>query len=227
MAKSRSNGKLVDIWWFEYEGVEEPLDGNLDEDGENKKLPTVKPIKVPVKVYIYKEYKGDTPPLSAKEVWFVAKCEKPEIVLRGPDIEAIRAALWGELKKAFAVKWESYFLVEILQSTPYYGIGSGLTFGYETVYKGTAYDGTLLLKHRRWGRGDVIESWPGEFRSERAGGKVIACIPDTDMNRKAMREFSDRIDLLREKLADLVRPANIENTLLTLASNRLLPRGDE
>ena len=236
-SKRDSNGKLVDTWYYEYEGIIPPPDDDADEDeqpdhgrkqfGKRKQTEAeVRPIKVEVKLYLYKQFKGDTPPLATNEVWFEVVCDTINMTLKGSDIEALRAAMWEKLNEHFKVKWESYFLVEIRQHGPYSGMGTGLTFGYETVYKGTAYDGTLLLKHYRYGRGDIIEPWPGEFTSKESG-EVIACIPDTKANRKALEEFAGRIDLLREKLIDLVRPANIMQTLLTLSSVRLLPTNEK
>lgn len=96
-ARSQSNGKLVDTWWYEYTGVP------VKQDGE----PEAKPIKVAVKLYIVKKFKGDTPPLATKEVWFELVCENPEFNLKGPDVEALRAVMWGELDKTNAAKASS------------------------------------------------------------------------------------------------------------------------
>jgi hypothetical protein len=221
MAKSRSqsNGKLIDTWWYEYSGI--PAHQSDDPEAE----PEVKPIKVPIKVYILKKFKGDTPPLATKEVWFEVTCENPEFSFTGPDIESLRATMWGELDDHYKVGWEEYYLVSIDHRAPYEGMGTGLSFGYETVWKGTAFDGTLLLKQYRYGRGEVIEPWPGEFKDKR--GNVTACIPANKVNRAALEEFTKRIDILREKLVDLVRPEKIDQTLLTLSTNKLLPSGDD
>ena len=218
--KSHSNGKLIDTWYYEYEGI--PSDPEMDDD-ENAKRPEpkVKDIKVPVKLYLYKKFKSDTPPLSVSEVWFGVECATPEIDLQGSDIEALRAAMWEHLDKHYEVRWETYYLVEIRQNGPYSGMGTGLTFGYDTVSKGTAFDGTLLLKQYQYSRGFVISPWPGEFRDRQ--GTVIACIPSNDLTRSALEAFSKRIDLLREKLVDLVRPEEIEQTLLNLSYMNLLP----
>ena len=216
-AKSRSNGKLIDTWYYEYEGI--PSDTPEDVD-EEQPAPKVQAIKVPIKLSIFKKFNSATPPLAVSEVWFGVECEKPEFFLTGSDIEALRAAMWEKLDEHFAVKWENYYLVEIRHDHPYQDIGTGLVYGYETVEKGTAFDGTLLLRKREWSRGDVISPWPGEFRDER--GNVIACVPCSDVNRKALEEFGKRIDLLREKLIDLVRPDAIEQTLFNLTCNNFL-----
>ena len=220
-AKSRSNGKILDTWYYEYEGIP----SEVEDDVEEQPAPKVQAIKVTIKLSIYKKLNSATPPLAVSEVWFGVECEKPEFFLTGSDIEALRAAMWEKLDEHFAVKWENYFLVEIRHDHPYSGLGTGLTYGYETVEKGTAFDGTLLLRKREWSRGDVISVWPGEFRDQR--GNVIACIPSNEMNRKALEEFGKRIDILREKLIDLVRPDTIEQTLLNLAHNNLLPPAPE
>lgn len=218
--EKRKNGKLIDTWHFNYTGI--PAD-KIDEDGVAKDH-SVSEIKVPIKLYLEKTFTGNDPPLSVSEVWFRVVCENPEFSFIGPDIEALRATMWGELKKHYAVKWEDYFLVSIEHRSPYEGLGTGLSFGYSTVQKGTAYDGTLLLKQYKYSRGEVIENWPGEFKDKQ--GRITACIPATKFNRKSMEEFAKRIDVLREKLIDLVRPENIETTLLTLSNNRLLPMPD-
>lgn len=219
MAKTRSNGKLIDTWHYEYSGI--PAHQS-DDPEEETGPPKVKPIKVAVNLYIYKEYAGVTPPLAVKEVYFVVKCKNPEFQISGSDIEALRAAMWEHLDEHYAVQWEKWFLVEIRYHGPYEGMGSGLTFGYKDVERGVAYDGTELLRERKWGmREETISPWPGEFRDKR--GDVIACIPATPQNQKAMKEFAARIDILREKLIELVKPEQILQTIATLSGIPLLP----
>ena len=67
----------------------------------------------------------------------------------------------------------------------------------------------------------TTEPWPGAFTDK--GGRVIACIQATEQNREALKEFCARTDLLREKLAEFLRPEVIEENLLRLASCPLLP----
>jgi hypothetical protein len=229
-----SKGKLVDTWYFEYNGIpgEDPdRDPEDDEGGEEPKLkpaPKVEGIKVPIELRLHKKFADSAkPPQATKEVWFTVSCKNPVLSFTGSDIEALRCAMWAKLSKHFEVKWEDYFLVRIDHSRVYEGIGTGLTFSYDTIWKGTAWDGSLLLKqYRRFGSGNPeIRPWPGEFRDER--GSVVACIPGTKENRAALEEFRKKIDLLRERLADYLRPDRIIETLLTLASIKLLSKGDE
>jgi hypothetical protein len=129
--------------------------------------------------------------------------------------------MWDLLSDKYRTKWETYYLVEIKPEHVYEGIGTGFTFGWDEVEKGVAWDGSLLLRqHRNYG-GTVISPWPGEFRDK--NGKVMACIPGTPENLRALREFRDRIDALREKLADFLRPDVIQQTLSNLSGNNLLP----
>lgn len=214
-----AKGKLVDTWYYEYSGI--PAHQS-DDPEEDQKSPKVQPIKVAIKLYLHKEFTGDEPPLSTKEVHFTVQCDNPKFAIAGSDIEALRAAMWEHLDEHYAVTWEKWYLVEIRYNGPYEGIGSGLTFGYKDVERGVAYDGSVLLRERKWGmRQEVISPWPGEFRDKR--GDVIACIPATPQNSKAMKEFAARIDVLREKLVELVRPEQIMKTIATLSGIPLLP----
>jgi hypothetical protein len=208
---SESSGKLVDTWYFEYTGV-------AGDDG-----PEAAPskIKVPIHLRIFKKYDTTSaPPMSANEVWFTVECEKFKFYFSGTDIEILRAAMWGKLETQFATKWERYFLVQITPQHPYSGCGTGLSFSYEWVDKGTAWDGTLLMR-RDMIRHRSVERWPGTFKDR--NGNVIACIPVTDANEKALLEFTKRIDELRKVLANFLRPENIQHTLENLSSILLLP----
>lgn len=219
MAKSsNSSGKLVDTWYYEYDGLAE----EEREYGSTKQF--VEPKKVPVEVRICKQYQGEVPPLSVKEVYFLLVCDEAGFTVQGPDIEALRAEMFGRLDKRFAVKWESYFLVEIDRHSPYIGIGSGFTLGYESVEKGTAFGGTLLLRQHKYGRGEVIKPWPGAFKKK--NDSVIACIEATKANRQALADFSGRIDTLRELLSGLIKPEKIMDTLMGMANMPLLPSPD-
>jgi hypothetical protein len=186
---------------------------------------SVSGIKVPVEVRLQKKFQdSEKPPLEIREVWFSVECKDPEFYLEGQDIEVLRAAMWELIDKKFAVKWEHYFLVEITRESCYEGIGSGLMFSYKHIRKGTAWDGTLLL--RDWHRySERIEPWPGEFVNKH--GKVMACIPDTKENQESLDEFAKRIDALREKLSEFLKPDTIMQTLLGMSGLSLLPPVEE
>lgn len=213
----RSGGKLVDTWTYEYQGVEEPLADDADVDAVRHLH--AKGIKVPIKLILHKKFKeSERPPLETKEVWFSVECDKPKFSVSGPDIEALRASMWEHLDKHFAVRWERYFKVNIGHA--YTAVG--LTFEYRDVEKGTAWDGSLLLREYEFSRGRIIRPWPGEFRDGQ--GKVMACIPATPENEAALKEFADRIHELRKRLADFLRPDQIMQTLANLSAVALLPQ---
>jgi hypothetical protein len=123
--------------------------------------------------------------------------------------------MWEHLDKKYEVKWESFFLVRVSPGVIYEGLGTGINFSRQRVEKGTAWDGTLLLRHSD-GLRRSIDVWPGEFRDKR--GVVIACIPASRANDAALDEFGLRIDALRKRLADFFRPERIMHTLENLNS---------
>lgn len=218
----QSNGKLVDTWHYEYQGIPQ---GDVIEDDEDLKPSKlmVKGIKVAVQLFIHKKFKAsDTPPLEVKEVFFTVKCKEPKFSLQGSDIESLRAAMWEHLDDHFKVNWERYYLVKIEDRRPYEGSGSGLCFSYSDIWKGTAWDGSLLMKEYKY-RDTVISPWPGEFVDQ--SGKVIACIPRNQANTEALEAFSKKVDLLREFLADFLRPDRIMQTLANLGGIPFLPGG--
>lgn len=223
MAKQRSSnegsgGKLLDTWIYEYKGIAEYENGP---DGETRKQVEAKKVEVELRL-IKKFADSAEPPLATKEVSFVVVCKEADIKLFGSDVEVLRTAMWEKLDSRYEVKWERYYLVRVEPMNPFEGIGAGFTFGYDWVEKGTAWDGTILLKERpRYGSGDRISPWPGEFRDKR--GRVMACIPHTEANTRALREFSDRINTLREMLAGFLKPDQIVATLANLAQSNFLP----
>lgn len=227
MARQKSNnegsgGKLLDTWIYEYKGVTEYDNGP---EGEARK--TVEPKKVEIELRLIKEFENSAqPPLATKSVCFVVTCKEADIKLKGTDIESLRAAMWEKLDARYEVKWERYYLVRIRPESPYEGVGTGFTFSFDWVEKGVAWDGTLLLRERpRYSGGDRISPWPGEFRDK--NGKVMACIPETEANTKALKEFRDRIDELRERLAGFLKPEQILRTLANLSESNLLLMGGQ
>lgn len=229
----RKGEKLLDTWYYQYVGVPKEVEANSPLDNDDDEARVIEPedddeirkalwaqagqVKVAINLYLHKKFEDSvTPPMATKEVWFSLKCEKPEFEVTGADIECLRVAMWEKLDAHFAIKWERYFKVQI---TPGYS-GYGLNFEYTSVEKGTAWDGTLLLREFEYRNGRVIRPWPGEFRDGQ--GRVPACIPDTPENQRALEEFGARIHDLRRKLADFLRPDVIMNTLSNLSSIALL-----
>ena len=215
-----SGGKLLDTWIYEYEGI---LHTEVEEDdGSPRPAPQVVGKKVVVELRLIKKFTdSDKPPLATKEVWFRVVCKEAGIKLEGTDVEILRKTMFGQLDKKYEVLWEDYFLVTIKPEHPYDGQGTGLMFSYERVEKGIAWDGTLLIRERRWAHDATISPWPGEFKDK--DGKFVACIPASTENRKAVQEFAERIDLLRGQLADCLRPNNIMKTLTGMSNLALLP----
>jgi hypothetical protein len=209
--KRESSGKVVDTWYYEYTGIIEGADAET----------APSQIKVPVYLVIFKKFdESSEPPMGVNEVWFEVQCPKFGFQIHGTDIEVLRTAMWNKLDKQFEIKWEQYYLVQITRQSPYFGLGTGLAFTYQSVAKGTAWDGSFLLRKQEYGHRHV-ERWPGAFADRH--GNVVACIPDTEENTEALRRFSEKIDELRNLLADYLRPEKIMETLLNLAGVFQLP----
>ncbi len=219
----QTQGKLVDTWIYAYKGVSMMEEDHDDERESHAKL--VKDQRVEVKVYLRKESKElDAPPHGTKAVLFYITCDAPRIRLEGTDVEALRAAVWGLCDAHYEVKWQKYYLVRIGTGFIYDGLGAGLDFIYKDVYKGVTPEGKELLRELdKNGRtyGYKISPWPGQFTDK--DDQVMACLPATEANTRALEEFARRILALRERIVDLVRPETIQQTLANLSTNTLLP----
>lgn len=223
--KKRTNkgGKLVDTWYYAYKGIPQPIEAEElpDEDAEPSNM-EVGWIKTEVCVYIVKETKDiGTPPHETNKVEFRVECENPAFEFSGPDIAALHAASWDKLDHHFEIKWSRWFLVKVSRDSIYEGLGTAMSFTYDSVEKGITHDGKELLRQDRWGRRERITPWPGRFVDNQ--GRVQACIEATDENEKALEEFGKRIDALRERLADFLRPDVIEQNLRLLSGLKFLP----
>ena len=229
--------KLIDTWTYKVKDVEierlEHVDNpdkdhkpwhkderTFDEKYKRTKERIVNKV-VTVKVFMQKRTEqSEEPPHPLEKVKLEVRCPELKITLEGTDVEALRAAMWGMLDKQFEIKWERFYRVVVSKPTVYNGDGTGLEVSYDDVYKGTTWDGKLLL--RRWrGHDFQIDPWPGAFKDD--DGKISACIPATDENREALKEFCRRVDILRQKLADFLKPDVIQENLLRLAGCALLP----
>lgn len=211
-----SNGKLIDTWYYEYKGIEA---STPVPDGLSQKA-IVTGIKVPIQLRLIKKLNKDQePPLEVNEVSFLVTCKEASISLSGTDIELLRAAMWEKLDAKYSVKWEQYYKVQIREATVYDGIGTGFTFEHSDVEKGTAWDGTLLMRtfeHRTW----KIEPWPDKFKDDR--GHVLALIPATQSNKEALDAFMEKINALRDALSKFLEPDMIMTTLAHLKMPLLL-----
>lgn len=231
-AATNGEGTLVDTIYYESTGVtltdaartafaDENHDGG-DDYPETK----VGKIKIPVEVRLRKHFATDTGKnRPVDEMIFMLICKEPSIKLKGTDIEVLRAAMWAELDKENAIKWEHHMLITIEPAMNYgQGISEGLRLVEESVWKGTTKDGMHLLRqtgHNRLDQfGDVYKPWPGQFVDKR--GRVTACIPATKENQDAIEAFRVKIREMRERLKDLVRPDQILATLANLSEIALI-----
>jgi len=212
-----ARSKLVDTWHYKYEGLVDV--GGLDDDLAPRV--SVRERIVEVELRLVKETEeSQQAPHPPKSVSFEVSCKDPAFRFAGTDVESLRIAAWAELDKAFAIKWERYFLVKVEPARVYNGIGAGLVYGYDSVDKGTAHDGTLLLREMKTHQhGWVIKPWPGEFRDKR--GHVMACIPATKENEAALEQFAEAVHATRRRIADYLRPETIVQTLANLSQVRL------
>lgn len=241
MARGKSsNGKgvLVDVWHWTYKGVEADLsthlrgrsataetDDPLGEAPEQAPL-LVKDQKVEIQLRLLKQFdQTDSAPASVRSVELAASNDTLGIYVQGTDIEVIRTAVWAKLEAEYRITWEEFLLVEIDREARYYrGRSEGFSLTTVTVWKGTARDGTQLLRELDTSRTSgpyKYRAWPGVY--EDRNGRVVACIPATDANCDAMEQFRARIVELRTRLEDMVRPEVIFETLAGLAKSTLLP----
>lgn len=230
------NGILVDTWTWKYKGVEDGLSDHLrgeafDPEGsdgdmvqsEDRRGQLVQDRIVKIEVRLLKTFKDEQVPRTVQAVEFSVQCPELGIGLIGSDIEALRVALWAQLEKEHEIKWEEWYLVQIAGASAHVGdLEVGFALSQNTIYRGTAKDGTVLM--REFERGRVFgpwryRPWPGAYQDK--GGHVIACIPATQENSIALNEFRERIRELQRRLSDLVRPREIMRTLANLAASGL------
>ncbi len=233
IGETRNNPmRVIDTWFYKVKDVtldrldyvSDPEDREDDSESAKyvprKERITNKTVKIELRMNKRTTH-SEEPPHPLESVELELYCAELNVKIRGHDIEAMRATMWSVLDKKFEITWEQQYLVEIRRARIYGGEGEGLELSYDDVYKGTTYDGKLLLKEWK-GHDYRIRLWPGEFKDE--GGKVMACIPATDFNKEALKEFGRRIGALREKLADFLRPEKIVQTLADMNSlAKLLP----
>lgn len=245
MAGKSNNGSgvLVDTWYWEFPGIEllgaltdpksasdVPDEGDEENEVDDRiKLAKmlVKGQKIPVEVRLKKEFGRDQKtPMSVGGVSFTVGCPTLKIGVTGTDIEALRVALWSMLEQTYKIEWEEYRLVYIGDARGHYAmIETGFSLGTSTVWKGTAPDGSVLMReidnHNRTGKIWAYKPWPELYTNR--NGKVMACIPATEQNLAALQEFRARILALKERLQDLIKPEQIIQTLQNLAGVSMLP----
>jgi hypothetical protein len=216
--------KVTD-WFYDVKDLEVSERQPVIDDDEEVPEPVKRVITKKVKVEVWMEKKTAElggPPYALTEVNFLVTCDEPKFKFSGTDIELLRLAAWDKLDKKFEIEWENYYLVQVMPERIFEGQGSGLSFSYKHVYKGTTWDGKELMKDCGWRSSEPkITPWPGRFVDK--AGKAIACIPDNPENRHALAEFAKRIDKLREMIRDTLKPEVIMQTLQNLAGMALLP----
>lgn len=193
--RSNGDGERVSVLHYRFKGLElddgtltvdgiDPDDVRVQIDEEVPPEPRPRPGKVVdkmvecelrlLKTFDQEESGSDR---TVRRVSFVLSCENPKFHLSGTDIELMRKAMWDFLDSTFKVKWEPYFLISIEPASLYKGVGNGFGFAYDRIERGTAHDGTLLM--REWSRGHrrgfEVRPWPGVFKD--AQGRLQACIP--------------------------------------------------
>lgn len=231
-----ADGFLVKKWSWKYQGVEADLAPHLtgeDEDptgpdgrmkrSEDRRPLLVKDQVLDIEVRMLEKTADETLPRTVNAVEFKLVCKALDISLVGSDIEVLRAAMWAKLEKAHEIQWERWYLVQVAGARSFKGdLEVGFSLSQNTVYRGVAKDGTVLM--REFERGHTFghwryKPWPGVYQD--LGGHVIACIPATESNDAALDEFRARILALQTRISDLVKPAVILETLANLAGTGL------
>ncbi|MEM7303489.1 MAG: hypothetical protein AAF468_20615 [Pseudomonadota bacterium] len=204
-------GKLIDTLWFDVVQLSE-----TEHSTEAR--------KVPINVYMSKKFEGEGTRKATTSIWFTVKCEEPDVSEGGSDLDAILKVVRSKLDKHFKIEWERWLKVHVRQERIYDGTGKGLSLSWTEVQRGVTVDGDVLLRsfngYGDWSSRWKIEPWPETFRDK--NGSVLACIPCTDENEKALTVFAEKLVELRKALADFVAPENIEETLRQIASGQLL-----
>lgn len=210
--KSPADGVLVDTWHYDAVNVPSGAGERPDDESDAVEVAT---RKVAIELRLVKGFAGAKPPLAVSDVKFLLVCKEIGFRVQGTDIEALKVAMWDKLDERFKVKWERWLLVRVDRHDPYEGYGAGLVFSVQHVERGTAFDGTHILRERRrYDREYAISPWPEQFKEK--NGRTLACIPDTPQNAQALEEFSGRIHALRKHLAEFVKPDRIMQTLANI-----------
>lgn len=201
ISRSGGMGKLVDK--LPYEVIQ--VDG-------------CEPVRLEIQVYMSKRFghsEGSRKPVIGAQ--FHLRCEDEGI--DGTDIDACIAAMRARLDRRYAIRWENWFKVRI-EPVRNYGQceGTGLELKWERVQRGTAMDGTVLMREYVGRDAQIwkIRPWPDYFRDK--SGRTLACIPETDANVEALEAFKERIDEMRRALSHFVSPEHIEKTLAAISS---------
>jgi len=217
-----ARGTLIDTWHYAHKAVgARSVDGDGEEEAGE---PLVEERKVEIKVRLFKATSpSERPPHVTSAVRLEAECREFGIRVEGTDVEAIRRAVFSRLDETLRIAWREHFLVRVERPHIYDGTGSGAAVSWSTVWKGVAWDGSELMRElgRYEGKTWKVSPWPGAFTQR--DGRVMACIPATEANERALREFAAKLDRFRELLGDFLAPDRIDRTLANLSGVPFLP----
>lgn len=223
ISRSTGYGQKVDTLYYD---VEQMIGETSDEEGFDRRK--VVNRKVGIDLYMTKRFsqKEDVPPPAETiDLGFTLVCAETGDVVHGFDCQAMLKAMRAKLDHRFAIKWENWYLVRIDRARLYgRGMGTGLEFSYNTIERGVALDGSVLMRRYNEHHGAhqsiyVVEPWPQQIKEK---GKVIATIVASPENTMKLETFQSKIDELRKFLAELVTPERLEQTLLSAASDEFL-----
>lgn len=190
-------------------------------DDETGRKSTIK--KVVVDLYLQKRL-GQKPsdgPAETTAAGILAVCDETGDTEFGTDINAVVAGIRSKLDNAFRIAWEKWFVVTV-NPVRAYGKdgGGGLELTWKEVEKGQTLTGEWLMRsynlRAEWFNRHLIEPWPDQVRGD--DGRIVAAIPATEANEKALELFVQQINELRKRLAALVAPGEIEQTLAAIAA---------
>lgn len=211
--KSPGHGKKIATFPFD---VEQEADGKIITR------------KVMIDAYMQSAYKPSSePPKMVIATQFYLRCEGEQEW--GTDLNACLSAMRGKLDRKYRIQWKPWLLVRVTPGHAHKGSGTGLTLSWERIEKGTALDGSHLMReydtygdfNNRW----RISPWPAAYKDK--SGKTVACVLETEENIRALETFAEKLRDLTRTLAAFVAPDRIDDTLKMIAAGdlRLLTSG--
>ena len=212
LRKSPGRGKKFDTVYFDVEYI-------LDDDVDGSERRAIR--KVEIDLYLEKRFdtKDAPPPAQTIGVGVCARCEETGDEEFGTDLQTVLAAVRAKLDARFAIKWERWLLVKVDPTRTYDASGNGLQLTWRDIQRGVTFAGDVLMRsyniHGEWGNRWVVEPWPEVVKEQ---GRIVAAIPATEANEKALQVFADKIVELRKALAALVAPDEIERTLMQITA---------
>lgn len=223
MARARvrntpGGGSKIDTLYYDAEQIV----GN-EADDEGFKRDKVIQKKVEIDLYMQKAFVTDTSkptPASTKDIGFRLKCEETGDEVFGSDISVMIKDMRSKLDHRFRITWKRWFLVRIDPVRVHRASGSGLELSWEDIERGEAYDGSILMRKynayadvnsSHW----IVSKWPENFIER---GKMIAAIEATEENEALLNTARVQVDVLRNKLVELLGPKLIMETLHRLAA---------